>query len=437
MQTLYRASVALTAAFLVLFSFGCDSDSGGGTSVVLSPTIRLNTGSELVSFNQELPLDTESFIVNVTGNDGDNPLENLAIREGGLTIPASRLNFRSGQTANNPILLLGDDASGFTYEIEIFPDVAVAGDVTYDFRLEDIEDRTATTSVIVTFTSNPPRAELLIGDGNVSGDATVDGGLFDVRLQLSPGDDSLQSLEILEDGAVLPAANLSFNDGAFEAMNPLVLLPEEQDGITFNIRITPTNPAGATRAYTFRIADQAGRVSETTVNVTFPNTDLTFDRTGIFFNASGNENGGLDLDTGTAVSFNSGEAEIEDEGIDFDLAGENWRRQVSATNDAVLKVANLSAIGDGLTFDGVLLTGQISSIFDDDSSVIPNGDDNFPDTDGDNSTNEDVTEPLQEGDVLVVRRGQRTYLVRIDAINFVDGTASDNNDDSYTVSIKY
>jgi hypothetical protein len=62
------------------------------------------------------------------------------------------------------------------------------------------------------------------------------------------------------------------------------------------------------------------------------------------------------------------------------------------------------------------------------------GNDDFPDADGDTSSAEVVTEALREDDVLVIKRGTgRTYLVRIDSINFV----ANSNEDSYTVSIKY
>lgn len=434
MRILYRASVALTAAFVLFFSFGCDPDTpGGGGGVVLGPTVQLNSGDGLVSFSQELDLSTDVFTVNVTGNDGDNPLRDLTIQENGLTIPANRLTFRTGQTANNPILIAGADASGFTYEIEIQPDVASAGDATYNFRLTDTDGMVANTDVTITFTSNPPRTELLVGDGFVSGNTTVVTESFNVRVQLTSGDDSIRTLEILENGVLLDADQITFVSPQFTAMNPLVLLPDEQVSSRFDIRIRPVDAVDISRTYTFRSTDANGVVGETSVDIFFeaPVSDLTRDTTGVFFNASGGGGGGLDLDNGTTTTFNNAAAEIQDEGIDLNSAGENWRTQVSSANDAVLRIADLSGLGDGVTFDDVLLTSQISQVFD--SGSTPDGNDNFPDADGDTSANEIVTQPLAEGDVLVVRRGDRTYLVRIDTITFVDGS----NDDSYSVSIKY
>lgn len=437
MRIFYRFSVAMAAAFVLFFSFGCDPDTGGGGGggVVLNPTIQLNTGTGIVSFNQELPLATTSFIVNLTGNDGDNPLQSLTITENGVNIPSDRLVFRTGQTSNNPILLVGADAEGFTYEIEIFPGVTTSGDATYDFLLTDTENLFANTSVTITYTSVPPRAELLIAEGFVSGDATITTAstAFDVRVQLSSGDDSVRTFTILEDGNVMDASQITYVAPAFTAMNPLTLLPEEQESATFNIRISPMGAENTTRMYTFRSTDAAGVVGETSITVTFdtPMTDLTRDTTGVFFNASGGMDGGLDLDNAEAVAFNSPEAEIQDEGIDLNSAGENWRTQVSSVNDAELRIADLTVLGDGVTFDDVLLSSQIAQVFDGGST--PDGDDNFPDADGDTSASEIVTRPLVEGDVLVVRKGDRNYLVRVDAINFVGSS----NNDSYSVSIKY
>lgn len=438
MRMLYRASVVLTAAFVLLFSFGCDPDNGGGGGgggVVLNPEITLNSGAGLISFNQELPLSTTSFIVNVTGNDGDALLRDLAILENGLTIPASRLNFRTGQTANSPLLIPAGDQEGFTYEIEITPDVAAAGDATYEFRLTDVDGEIGTTSVIITYVSNPPLVELLVMDGFVSGDATITSAstVFSTRISLTATEDSMATLEILEDGTLMDAGQLDYFSPSFTAANPLTLLPEESQSTAFSVRISPDGAANTTRTYTFRATDVNGIVGETTATIVFdtPMTDLTFDTTGVFFNASGGGDGGLDLDNGMAVGFNSPDAEIQDEGIDLNSAGENWRTQMSSVNDAVLRIADLSAIGDGLTWDDVLLTSQITAAFD--AGTTPDGNDNFPDADGDTSASEIVTQPLVEGDVLVVQRAGRTYLVRIDTITFVDGS----NDDSYTVSIKY
>jgi len=437
MQLFSRFTVVIAAAFIVMFAASCGEDTPGTPGgVTLPPVVTLNSGTGLVSFNQELPLSTPSFIVSVSGEDGDATLRDLTIQENGVNIPASQLNFRTGQTSNNPILTAGADANGFTYEIEITPSNTVAGDVTFTFRLTDTDNETASTEVTITYTVTAPTVDLLIEDGFVSGDVTIENRnpSFDVRLQYDDTADSVATITVLEDGVAMPAEALTYNDGAFTSANPLTLITEERSGGTFKINVKPTIDMDGSRTYTFQVTDVNGVSAERSVVVTYvipPGTATTFSMGGVFFNASGDGNGGLDLDTGTSVSFNSPEAEIEDEGIDLNSSGENWRTQISATNDATLKIANLAGLGDGVTFDDIDTVEDIEQLFAD--GAAPGGNDNFPDADGDTSTTEAVTAPLQEGDVLVINRGTRTYLVRIDAINFV----ASSNDDSYTVSIKY
>jgi hypothetical protein len=438
MKMFYRISVLLSVAFLVLFSAGCDPDTpgGGGGGVTLPPEITLNSGTGTISFNQELPLNTASFIVNVSGNDGDALLGNMVIQENGITIPPSSLVFRTGQTSNNPILITGGDTGGFTYEIEITPGVTSAGDATYSFRLTDVDGEVATTEVTITYISNPPTIDLLVEDGFVSGNTTIStiSTDFSVRLQYSATEDSVRTVEVLEGGSLMDAARLTYFSPDFTASNPLTLLPSESQGATFNIRVSPDGAANSTRTYTFRVTDATGASSEQVVSVFFDTpagTVITLDTVGVFFNASGVSGGGLDLDNGTTTTFNSGDAEIQDEGIDLDSGGENWRAQISSVNDAVVKVADFSVLGDGANFSSVSTEEEIALIFDGGGALA--GDDNFPDADGDQSADEDVSLTIQEGDVFVVRRGDRTYLVRFDTVSFV----ASSNDDSYSVSIKY
>ena len=440
MRTLTRIGLLFCAAFIVLFSAGCGDDTPGlpGGGVTLNPEVTLNSGAGLVSFNQEVSLSNPTITVSVSGQDGDAPLRDLAILEDGSLIPANQLNFRSGQTANNPILTTGADADGFIYEIEITPSNTTTGDVTFTFRLTDTDGEIGTTQVTVTYVASPPTVDLLVEDGFVSGDVTLTdrNPAFAVRLNYDDTEAPVASITVLEDGNVIPAEQLNYNNGAFTPANPLTLLEGESTGGTFDIGVTPDIDESGTRTYTFRVTDQNGLSNEVSVNVTFDipeGTATTFSMEGVFFNASGGMNGGLDLDTGDNVPFNSASAEIQDEGINLNETPgtENWRTQISSVNDAVLRVADLSELGEGVTFADINVVEDIEQLYD--TGDDPDGNDNFPDADGDTSASEAVTQPLREGDVLAVRRGDRTYLVRIDAINFVAGS----NNDSYTVSIKY
>jgi len=295
MRLFSRLAVLFSAAFIVMFSAGCDPDNPGGGvggGVTLPPVVTLNSGTGLVSFNQELPLSSPSFIVNISGQDGDAELANLRITENGTNIPFDQLNFRTGQTSNNPIIIPDGDALGFTYEVEITPSNTVAGPVTFGFVLTDDDGEVGSTSVIVTYTVTAPTVDLLVEDGFVSGDVTITSRnpAFDVKVRLDDTADPLSTLTVLEDGVVMDAAALTFNGGAFSSANPLTLIEAENMGVTYDLNINPTVDMNATRTYTFEVADVNGVTAQQTITVIYeipPGTAITFDTTGVFFNASG------------------------------------------------------------------------------------------------------------------------------------------------------
>ena len=446
MRSLIRFSFPLLALFVLVFSSGCGDDTPGGGGVTLPPIVTLDIGDDFVSGDQDLDLTTPSFRIRVTGNDGDAPLRSLAITENGVNIPASRLNFLTGQVSNNPILIAGDDVNGFTYDIDIIGNPGIAGDATYAVTLTDSDNESDTESFTINYIEVGPNIEFLIQDGFVSGDATVEtrGGLFNVRVQTSSTGADLQSLAVLEDGNLIDASQIRINDGNVESMNPLTFATGEMSGMpTYRFQISPNVDEDVTRTYTFRATDVNGVSTEESITITFmppPGTAIQFDTMGVFFNASGRQLGGLDLDNAEAVAFNSDEAEIQDEGINLNATPgtENWRAQISGANDADVRMANFQSLGEGIDFNTITTQEEIQTAFEEGFEL--DGEDNFPDADGDLSNDEEVTQPLigpgpdnRPREVLAVFRNGRYYLVRIDDVNCV----ANSNEDNYDVSIKY
>ncbi|NJC26090.1 hypothetical protein [Neolewinella antarctica] len=453
MRRLSQLSYSLLAIFVVLFSTGCDPDSGGTNDVVLEPALRLNTGSGIISGDQDLDLATPSFIVNITGNEGTAQLNSLRIEENGLAIPADRLIFRTGQTSNNPILLLGDDKTEFTYEIEILGNNGTVGSSAYTFILRDDGGLTDAETINVNFTRAAPLVELLVEDGFVSGNTTLAtfNGAFSVRVLTTKTEADLETLSVLEDGVLLPASQLTFNDGSETATNPWPFATGEMSGTPrYRIRVDPENTINGdndVRTFTFRAKDVNGVTGETSIDVNFEPpvvTALTFDTTGVFFNAIGSQRGALDLDNAKAVRFNSVEAELQDEGIDptIPTGTENWRAQISGgASGSVVRLANLVAYGDGVNFASVSSPEEIRDIFEDDSSTELDGNDAFPGPvrTSDPEVDEKVSQPLlgadanRAGEVFVVKRDNNYYIVQFTKVNYVPNS----NDDNYNVAIKY
>lgn len=122
--------------------------------------------------------------------------------------------------------------------------------------------------------TNPlgPTIFLASGTDLVSTDASVPfvGGSFNVQIDLSDGDNPLNTLTITENGTTIPAANLTFDGGATTAQNPFLILGADQSGTVYEVTITPSGlTANETRFYEFTVADSEGLTNVFSVNVTF------------------------------------------------------------------------------------------------------------------------------------------------------------------------
>ncbi len=259
------------------------------------------------------------------------------------------------------------------------------------------------------------------------------GGEITVTIEAIKGTQPLKTVTVLEDNVKIDdLSRLTFNNQPGSA-NPFLVTGSDVDGFTWDIRIV-AHDAFDTRTYTIRVEDEAGLTDEASFDLTIsdPGTPVEKEIVGILMNQSGPAGqGALDLDDGVQTGAHSGNpdiAEIRDLGIDINAPSnaENWRQQIGPMNDAVVRIVDLSAM-ENFSFDNATKKEQIEAAFDSGvdltEEVVP-----FGETDP-----VKATPKLQEGDLLVVRRGTRTYLLRIDAINV---TPNDNMD-SYTISIKY
>ncbi|MEM7573257.1 MAG: hypothetical protein AAF433_10165 [Bacteroidota bacterium] len=430
--------LAFVGLYLFLFSTGCPED-GTGTGTSLPPEILLTyNGATDLPFGQP-------FTVSLRLDDGDAALQSLAITKDGINVPFSELTFDGGAvTANNPLLISGADVNGVTYEVTIDPATPAVGSNTYFFAVTDADGLFDSEGLTINYEANPATASLSDVSGFISGDATLTtlNTSFDVRLSLARGDNPMTSLTIYEDGVALPADNLIFNEEQFTAMNPLTFLASEQDAVTYDINITPTSTAVGTRTYRFDVLDNSNQIGSLTLNITFEESDLQMTLTGVLLNQGGDVGtGGLDLDTGAGVGSNNADAEIQDEGIDLDLvATQNWRQQISAVNDAVLRVVDLTALPDGFSFATVTSQDQIIQAYN--TGTVPDGDDANCNC-SDSSNNEEVTQRLEGGELLTVLRDGRYYLIEVVSANIVLDDPStplpqnESNEDFYELNIKY
>lgn len=434
MQRIASTLLGLSLFFIVIFSTGCGEDTpGGGGTVTLPPTISLSSDAGFISFDQAVPLALPTFSVRLVLDDGDNPLNSLSIQQDGVVMPFGNLTFDGGATTSqNPIFIFDADQSGTTYDIDITPVAPVANlSNTFTFTVTDRENLTAVTSLTITFASTP--ATVTFGAAGLSGDSQLSSinPSFNLDVIADAGDADLASIAFYEDNVLLDASEVrALGATGTIAANPLAITPAN-DPYNVIYTITPSDAADGVRTYTVEVTDALGVAASQTISVTYVTPEVT-ESTGVLLLNQGGAvgTGGLDLDNGTGTGSNNAAAEIQDEGINTNLtAPNNWRRQISGANNAVLRKVAASTLPEN-SFNGVTTLAQVRAAFD--MGSVPAGTDAACTCHSDSVSGEVVSEPIQAGDLFAVERDGAYYLIRIDQVNVTDS----GNDDNYSLTIK-
>ena len=309
-----------------------------------------------------------------------------------------------------------------------------------------------------------PDITLVSESGFVSSDVELfEGDAFSVKLSLEKGDNPLQTLSMTVDGVEPKGTELSGYvtsltiDGTTQtAQNPQLITGTAKDGSTWEYELVPAGLAvDESATFAFRVTDESGLSASVSFKVTIvppPGTPIEMTITGALLNQAGPAGtGGIDLDTGDgtgtrmsstgdpAVDNSYLQAELEDEGINRDITpvgSANWRRQISSINGTVVRQADLTKLPETFSFDNVETKEQIKDVFDTGAALT--GDDSTCNC-TDSTFGEEVSEPVEEGDIFVVKKEDKYYLVRVDNIItvYIGPNEPGNNDDKYELSIKY
>lgn len=283
----------------------------------------------------------------------------------------------------------------------------------------------------------PPLMSLVSEIDFVSSDAEVEAGsTFGVKLRLQTGTNTLRSLKITEDNTTLPTNRFTINGGAITANNPFLITGASKSGATYEIDIKVHDGFEVTKTYTFEVTDDNSLTDAVSLEITTskqPGTPVT-EITGALLNQSGPAGqGGLDLDTGEsvgsrmtstgnpAVDTSYLRAEINDEG-NISMTSQQWKQQISAvqSNGASMKYPG-DNMPEGFSYEGVQTKEQIQAAYEVGKE--------FTESDG----TELISDPVKVGDVFLVKRGDRYYVIKVMSINVTDN----DNKDSYEFSIKY
>lgn len=420
MKQLTFFSKFFVLALALSFWTSCDPDDGTG-EFVLGPTVELKSGADLISSDATVT-PGQVFKVNISASKGDNDMTTFTVLEDGIAIDANRLNYNSAGAGvvSNPYTLNANEADFFDTNIEIT--AQTNGAVTYTFRMSDNVGESDETSVTISVASTPLTLGFEAANGGLAADATIPSqSNFKVELVATKGGSPLSSLTVLEDGVEVDAARMKFGaDNDFSTANdffsnPLDLVGDEKDG--FNYFVWVDSHADGTRAYTFRVADETGASEELTLNISIATgTPVTELSAKLLKNAGGmTGQGGINLLTGDETGSGTTQGgHLKDNGIDLALPNDqNWKKTVSPIGANILRTPGVDFPVDD--FDAVNFSEEIQVAFEN----------------GDDVTTSDV---VAVGDRFLLQLVSGEYVLVV--VTNIDETANNNND-SYTLSIKF
>lgn len=286
--------------------------------------------------------------------------------------------------------------------------------------------------------NDPPSLAFIADDANglnapyntTDFEVQKDSAFVYVGLEGAQGTGALQSLTVTEDGVNVDASRLAFYDlrasADVLANNPLLITGDNTTGFTWEVGIA-LDGAISTRTLGFELVDENGEVSSVTINVSTYLADVSNTLEGVLLNQAGPAGqGGLDLDDGSSTGTvgsdpSSADAEIKDEGINALDPSVNWKQQISAINDSEIRIPGADFPED-FKFADVTKVDEIITFYD--------GGDQLPNTNG---SGDAVSDPVVVGDIFLVKRGDRYYLLEVTEVN----PTTNDNSDNIVFDVKY
>ncbi len=417
--------VFLFAAFAAFFYTSCDTTGGGSTG---APILELRSGTTTnggAYVTSDVDVTAGSTIsLNISGLSGDVDMSSIKFYVDGVAETAANLTYDGTAAWANPALLSGTDAQSFNWIVDW---VVHAGESvkTYTVEITDANQNTDAVAFLVNTVPDTPPTPLALSfietTPYIWADATVPANtFFKIGLTATRGDTyPLFTLAVLEDNvAIADFANRLRYNGLDFTSNPSGLPVGDEQGFTAEILVKAHATEGLTKTYTFVVADENGDEVSVMLDITteVTGTPISSSISGALLNAAGPAGtGGLDLDSGTGMGSNDTDAEIKDLGIDQSLPNDqNWRRQIAATNNAVLRSAS-TAPEFAVNFSTVQFTEEIVDAYNNGTDVSLG------------------SQAVQIGDVFIVERNGTYYLIQ--CTNYTE-TAADNAD-QYEFAIKF
>lgn len=253
------------------------------------------------------------------------------------------------------------------------------------------------------------------GTNYITGDAEVaSGGVFQVNLTASKGDNDMKVLTIKEEGTNVALNRITFGGSAANA-NPLLLFGADKTSFDYVIGVKAHTQLEA-RNYTFEVEDEKGNKVSKILKITVAGTPVST-RSGVLLNQAGPAGtGGLNLLTGEGTGSQDPNAHIKDEGIELGLpVASNWKRQIKGANGSETKyiVKGQNGVAENFSFAGVATKEELANLWGKGNAFT-------------------VSNVIKVGDLIMVKNGTNYFLLDVKEVN----VTTDNNNDNYKFDIK-
>jgi len=414
---------------------GGNGGSGGGGTTDESPSLLYGTGTGLLTSDTALEPGA-LFTVQLQAAQGTASLNVLEILENDVRIAdfGNRVQIDGSPANSSAILLVGDEKSGFTWDVTIKAQEDRSKKI-YKFLLKDDVGNEAFRDIEIdteggTGTGATEPSLTLNGNNNVIIDPDV---LFGFPIEAFTGNSSLVSIAVFDSELV----EIDFNRcylGEVDAAdrftsNPQLLSTDDQDGFAKTLWIK-SQADQSIQTYVVSISDENQGIDffEITLN-TFPDGisgNPVTEKFGKLLNRAGPAGtGGLDLDEGNGTGSSDASAELKDNGIDVNVgAASNWLQRISGANGTVLKalVPGSNGLLEDFTYASITTDAGIRDIWGNATDLI-----------GTNADLDPWTEEVQVGDIFIAERDGKYYIMNVTEV-FIDPVG---NEDYYKMDIKF
>ncbi len=419
--------IILKLSLLTLLFFGllvaCTEEGGVRIpeEMPTGPTISLVAGPNQISSDATVPAGG-TFTVQVSAQAGEAFLDIFSITRNGSNVPFDQLQFDQSDIAANPVLIINNDyKTSINWVIQITTDGSGAAD-TYTFTIQDENNQTASTSILIAQESAPPSLQFLEEAPYFWEDKTCPPDTrFTVRVLANKGTATLQTVSIFEDGLLITDLMRIQINGFDLFNNPTDVATDSRDGFDWEISIQTASDFG-TKNYEIVVADENGQTASVALNVTTGTTVTVLSGKLLLNQAGPVGTGGINLLTGDGTGSSDANAHLKDEGIDTDLpVANNWKQQISGANGSVIRTLG-SDQPETFDYDNILLSEQIVELFVAGQDLTLT-----------NGAGEAITEKIEIGAILLVQNGENHFAVRVDDVS----VSPSDNADFYELSIKH